>query len=470
MGMTSSETIVAAGAKRRSFSRAAPTASATGASEIPLRPNGSANKVSVDDRAVHGWYRFVLSFPPHLVADYLSGFDLGPGSTALDPFCGTGTTLVEAKKRGVGSVGVEANPFAGFASAVKTDWAVSPVTLVQDAELIAGETDRLLRATGIDDASDCSDMLGRPFMRGLAPDQRRLLLTDSISPMPLHKAIALSEAISKIPASGNHHKLAFASALVASVSNLEFGPEVGVGNLKPDAPVIAPWIGRVREMAADLEAVGRNASVKSDVRSADARDLRGVLRKESIDAVITSPPYPNEKDYTRTTRLESVILGFVDNKAHLRKLKKNLVRSNTRNVYKDDDDHLWVSDNQQVQEIAASIEQKRVALGKTSGFERMYPRVVTLYFGGMTRHLANLREALRPGAKLAYVVGDQASYLRVMIRTGALLAEIAERLGYEVRGIDLFRTRLATATRAQLREEVVLLEWNGGSNGRHYSI
>ena len=223
-------------------------------------------------------------------------------------------------------------------------------------------------------------------------------------------------------------------------------------------------------MAADIEAVGRNASVKSDVRSADARDLRGVLGKESIDAVITSPPYPNEKDYTRTTRLESVILGFVGNKVHLRELKKNLVRSNTRNVYKDDDDHLWVSDNQQVQEIAASIEQRRVALGKTSGFERMYPRVVTLYFGGMTRHLAHLREVLRPGAKLAYVVGDQASYLRVMIRTGALLAEIAERLGYEVRGIDLFRTRLATATRAQLREEVLLLEWNGGSNGRHYSI
>ena len=468
--MTSSETIVAVGAKKRPSSRAMQTVSVKGAPEIPLRPNGSANKVGVDDRAVHGWYRFVLSFPPHLVADHLSAFDVGPGATALDPFCGTGTTLVEAKKRGVRSVGVEANPFAGFASAVKTDWEVSPFTLVRDAEMIAEETDRLLRAAGIDDESDCSGMLGSPFIRGLAADQRKLLLTNSISPMPLHKAIALSEAISKIPARGNHHKLAFASALVESVSNLEFGPEVGVGNLKSDAPVIMPWLGRIREMAADIEAVRRNASVKSDVCDADARDLRGVLGKESIDAVITSPPYPNEKDYTRTTRLESVILGFVENRIQLRELKKNLVRSNTRNVYKKDDDHLWVSDNQKVQEIAASIEQRRVALGKTSGFERMYPRVVMLYFGGMTRHLANLREALRPGAKLAYVVGDQASYLRVMIRTGTLLAEIAERLGYEVRGIDLFRTRLATATRAQLREEVLLLEWNGGSNGRHYSV
>ena len=44
-----------------------------------------------------------------------------------------------------------------------------------------------------------------------------------------------------------------------------------------------------------------------------------------------------------------------------------------------------------------------------------------------------------------------------MIRTGQLLAEIAETLGYEVLGIDLFRTRLSTATKDYLREEVVLL-------------
>jgi len=68
---------------------------------------------------------------------------------------------------------------------------------------------------------------------------------------------------------------------------------------------------------------------------------------------------------------------------------------------------------------------------------------------------------LRTGAQLAYVVGDQASYLRVMIRTGQILADIAGSIGYEVGSIDLFRTRLATATQEQLREEVVVLRWPG---------
>ena len=48
-----------------------------------------------------------------------------------------------------------------------------------------------------------------------------------------------------------------------------------------------------------------------------------------------------------------------------------------------------------------------------------------------------------------------------MIRTGQILASIAEKLGCKVVGLDLFRTRLSTATREQLREEVLLLEWPG---------
>ena len=122
---------------------------------------------------------------------------------------------------------------------------------------------------------------------------------------------------------------------------------------------------------------------------------------------------------------------------------------------------MWVAQNPKIQEIAKAIEDRRIEMGKTSGFERMYHRVTKLYFGGMARHLADLRAVLRPGAQLAYVVGDQASYLRVMIRTGQLIAELAEAVGYELVGIDLFRTRLATATKEQLREEVVVLRWPG---------
>ena len=88
--------------------------------------SSSNNSISSDDRAFHDWYRFVLSYPPHLVRDYLNDFELDEASIVLDPFCGTGTTIVETKLNHIKAIGLEANPFPHFASTVKTDWTADP--------------------------------------------------------------------------------------------------------------------------------------------------------------------------------------------------------------------------------------------------------------------------------------------------------------------------------------------------------
>lgn len=426
----------------------------------------AANRLQQEDRAAHDWYRFVLSFPSHLVRDYAQRFEMTKACRVLDPFCGTGTTLVECKKLGIESVGIEANPIADFAAQVKVDWSPDPEGLLKHSQCVAEAASAELSAQGIEDNPlPLFRMSGRGTndLQTLSAEARELLLTDSISPLPLHKALVLLKCLKQHYDRRYHHHqlLAFAKALVCSVSNLHFGPEVGVGPPKEDAAVISPWLDGILVMANDLRRLKELDVVSSVVHRADSRQIRQVLEPLSVDAVITSPPYPNEKDYTRTTRLESVLLGFISNKAELQALKRELVRSNTRGVYKGDDDDAWVTEHPKIQQIANAIEARRIELGKTSGFERLYARVTKLYFGGMARHLAELREILRPGAHLAYVVGDQASYLRIMIHTGQLLADIARSLGYELVGIDLFRKRLATATRAQLREEVVVLRWPG---------
>jgi len=413
--------------------------------------NGNANKLLHNDKSFHDWYRFVLSFPPHLVREYLEKFSLHNGSTILDPFCGTGTTLVEAKLCGINSIGIEANPIAHFASSVKVDWEIDPDGLVNHANKIAAKITTQMESEH------------NSPLRALPSDAMSLLINNSISPIPLHKSLMLIDALKSNSDSVfyRHEMLALAKALVFSISNLHFGPEVGVRRKKRmDAPVVDSWLSEIATMASDLKSYSKE-NAHAIIHHADSRQLNELLRPTSIDAVFTSPPYPNEKDYTRTTRLESVMLGFINNKSELRALKKGLLRSNTRNVYKGDNDDCWITEHKQIQEIADEIENRRIAMGKTSGFEKLYGKVTKFYFGGMARHLADLRPFLKPGAYLGYVVGDQASYLRVMIRTGQLLADIAKSLGYRVVNIDLFRTRLATATREQMREEVVVLQWPG---------
>ncbi|UZQ54155.1 site-specific DNA-methyltransferase [Trichothermofontia sichuanensis B231] len=414
------------------------------------------NQLRLEDRVVHDWYRFVLSFPPHLVQAYLNKFEIGDHQHVLDPFCGTGTTVVECKKLGIPSVGIEANPMAWFAGSVKQDWTPEPEALQAIAEAIAFTAATLI--------------VESPTLRRLSPECEALTLKNSISPIPLHKTLILLDAIEQHSTQETirHLKLALAKALVTTISNLRFGPEVGVGKLKEDAPVIEAWLQEVSTITQDLRQLQGLKAVPSQIYAADARQIQAVLLPQTIDAVITSPPYPNEKDYTRTTRLESVLLGFIKTKADLRTFKESLIRSNSRNVYKWDTDDRWVSQHSGIQAIAHEIETRRLELGKTSGFERSYHRAVKLYFGGMAKHLADLRPVLRAGAQLAYVVGDQRSYLRVMIRTGQILAELAEGLGYEVMGIDLFRTRTATITKEQVREEVVLLRWPGQWPDRPY--
>lgn len=422
-----------------------------------------ANKVKEEDKAFHDWYRFVLSFPPHLVKDYLRRFGLDHDALVLDPFCGTGTTLIESKLNGFNSVGIEANPIIKHITQTKLKWDSDPDKLLIAAIEVAEDVRQTFSRQGIDDTDLENSFLDMQLL-DLPEEGKKILLANSISPLPLHKALTLLTRIKK-----EHHEVqdyllvAFLKTIVKDLSNLRFGPEVGLGRIKSDATLLVPWMANVRKMVRDIEHIKERGTLLSDsnVILGDSRISQQYLLPKSVGAVITSPPYPNEKDYSRTTRLENVLLGFINNKAELQGVKKTFLRSNTRSVYKEDEDHKYINHLTSITSIAEQIEQRRIELGKTSGFEKMYSRVTLQYFGGMARHLSNLRSSLAPGAKLVYIVGDQASYLRVMIKTGELLAEIARDLGYKVIDLELFRNRFATASKMELREEALILEWNG---------
>ena len=394
-----------------------------------------------------------MSFPPHLVRSYIEKFGVSKGETVLDPFCGTGTTLVECKKAEIKSIGIEANPVVKFAAETKTSWLVSEdeISELKDVvDTVAFSANKKIKdAVSEDRIKDyCLD-----------EDQNALLIYGSISPIVLSKCLVLLEEIDSHKGHRSHKymRLIYAKHIVHSFSNLKFGPEVGISRNKlTDVEVVKIWHKAMLYLISDLKEVGEN-STEAIVLSGDARYLDHLIEDKSIDFVIASPPYPNEKDYSRTTRLESVVLGYMVDGLDLKRHKRGMLASNTKAVYVDDEDYKMMDSNIMVRELSKEIEARRIELGKTSGFEKLYHKVVKLYFGGMARHLMELRPKLKNGAKLAYVVGDQASYFQIPIRTGEILSDIALDLGYEVIGVDLFRTRFATSTQEILREEVLCL-------------
>jgi len=409
------------------------------------------NKLYTEDVGIHDWYRFVLSYPPHLVRHYIEKLKINNKHTVLDPFCGTGTTLVESKKLGIPSIGIEANPVVEMAARTKINWNIDCDSLLKHSSLVAKEVKQRLKACGNN-------------LKYLDTEREKLLIKNSISVIPLHKSLVFLEVLNDLKDArfNDIEQTAFAKQLVFSYSNLSFSPEVGVRRKKKiDVSVVELWLEQIQKMVLDLQSYHSKKRIPAKVYLGDARAMSHLLSRQSIDFVMTSPPYPNEKDYTRITRLEAVLLNFMSVKKDLRKSKEVLLRSNTRNIYKGDDDEQWIANNKCIVELADAIEAMRIELGKTSGFERLYHKVIRNYFGGMARHLKELKPILRSGAQLAYVVGDQASYFRIPVRTGELLANIATNMGYELVSIDLFRTRLSTITKEQLREEIVLLRWQG---------
>jgi len=447
-----------------------------------INDNNTKNKLLNSDEPIHNWYRFVLGYPPHLVREYLQILEADPERDSVyDPFSGTATTPVEARLLGYTTVSSDVNPIAVLATKVKLNWDIErdrmQSTLNDILEFATNCLERYTlppRPTGdfqpnlfhpkiLRDSSISYDVSLFDPNQYLPLSSRKLIPAGFISDIPLLRVLAVRYAIDNI-IQKEHDKnflyLALANTIVKA-GNIAFGPEVYATKPKEDVDVLTLFFETSTTMLQDLEKITKERQrpfPEAQIFTSDARSLATIDNHRPIGIVITSPPYPNEKDYTRSTRLESVLLGLIADKNDLRSLKSHLIRSNTRNVFVKDDDDKYIQDIPSIVQIAEKIEKRRIELEKTSGFEKLYHRVARLYFGGMFRHFQNLLPKMKPGAKCAYVVGDQMSYFRVHIRTARLLAECAKKAGFHIEGIDLWRTRRSTVTGVDLEENILVLK------------
>jgi len=435
---------------------------------INLLENGKRNKIQTQDLGIHNWYQFILGYPPHLVRYYIEKFDVHERHLIFDPFCGTGTTPVEALANGISCYGLEANPIAFFASRVKTynnydtDVLYEHLSFIYCSLVISYEYQGIIEPQ--EELFKHNTKL-QPItvkeMKALPEEQKKVIPKGFICPKPLLKVLIIKEIIQKIEdkAVRDFFLLALATFIIKVAGNVRFGPEVGRTKPKGDISSIYGFMSIAETMINDVERSSLRG--KAQIILGDARDLARYLPGRlisKVNCVITSPPYPNEKDYTRSTRLESVLLDYIKSRKDLREIKENLLRSNSRNIFVSDNDSEHITRFSRITSIAKEIEEKRVDLNKTSGFERHYHRIVLHYFGGMYRHFKTLKAFLADEFHLAYVVGDQMSFFRIHIPTAELLGEIAESLGYKVKEIELWRTRAATATRMEIDENVLILE------------
>ncbi len=387
---------------------------------------------------VHRWWPYVQGFSAEFVAQILAKEQIGPGRTVLDPFAGSGTTLVEARRDGATAWGTELLAPAVLAARVKTHLELGPDRLERAADRV------LRRAEGRRPGA-------LPFLR---ETERQF------SGEALHDLTRLRDSLPREGAPiANALRLAFGRALIPS-SRLHRSPCLGYARRSHEGgpTPFERFRAAVEDMAEDLRRFAPDRSRLGPPAVVTREDARTAGWAEgSVDLAVTSPPYVNGMDYVMNYKVDLAWLGYARSYSDLAALRRaevacdNLPRSETaRFLVPSEPPDPWL------REILSQIRENVLRKG-TYRRDDMHA-VVHRYFADLVPVLVGVRRALVPGGRFVVVVGD--SLLAGTYVPGDLLfARIGASLGFSIVSVETARTRRSGQRRSfELRESVVTLE------------
>ncbi len=399
------------------------------------------------NQPVYDWYVMPEAYSAPLVQEAIREFEVPEGGVVLDPFCGTGTTLVASRLMGRNALGIEVNPFLAFASRVKSRAEFDlPLLRLEAERLIEVAREALPKVEGDGD-----------MQWSLASERPQMPRLDRwIAGRVMWKVLALkrcieicvSESVRDVP------MLALASIL-RGASNMKLTPHAfGSREVKQDSPVLTMFETRLQKMLCDIEWLEEQEGVgDAQVVEGDIRDISTFAYDGApVDLAVTSPPYLNNLDYTMQTRLELFFLGFVNDMEELKLLRKRMMICDAKATYKDIEDWKRVQDVTSVEGIAKEIDEK---LGNR-GWGWDYGLMTRQYFGGLLRAMESIKEMLAPGASLLMVLGNSA-HSGVHVPVTTIAEELGHIAGFCKSEVRVLRTRRASSHGFTLNESAVVL-------------
>jgi putative RNA methylase family UPF0020 len=376
--------------------------------------------------SVHGLHEYKGKFNPQVARALLNAAGLAKNALVLDPFCGSGTTLVECAHAGFRALGTDINPLATMITNAKAE------ALVCAPDILVDEAEAALRAArGSRRGHSSSGMRGEYLRRWF--EQPMLERLETLRT----QLLARGERVSGI-------LLTIASNLLREFS-LQEPEDLRIRRRKSPQSERDPYdvfLEETRAVAASVRVAQRHAAIATDkpVR-AHRVDIRTFAASEvgkgltgNVDAAITSPPYAMALPYIDTQRLSLVWLGLVE-PSTLPILQAELIGSREFNGSPRSAWEARLRDN--VDGLPSGHAALcRGLLGNIDagdGFRRRaVPSLLYRYLAGMRDSFRTVRSLLKPGAPFFLIVGHNHSVLggrRVNIDTPTLLAELGATVG-----------------------------------------
>ena len=388
-----------------------------------------ANKTA----AAYRWYKYKEAFSSALVEYLFDRWRITAGSV-LDPFAGMGTSLFVASRRGMNADGVELLPVGQELIRIRCyleeglapdDWRALQRWL-EERPWRHSEERVLFNEVAITRGSyppETKAAIERylALLRGETPIVRQVLR---------FALLCVLEAVSYTRKDGQY---------------LRWDARAGRSRARPfDKKAIASFDEAITAKLSEILADAAHLRSCSPARTGRVRLLPGscfdvlpTLPAQSYDVVVTSPPYCNRYDYTRTYALELALLGVSE--AGFRTLRQAMLSCTVENRPKDLAalnqtwaDAVSLVDRQELLQLILAYleaERERRALNNSG-----IPRMVRGYFHEMACVIAECRRLLRPDG-LLFMVNDNVRYAGAGISVDLILSDIAQSLGFAVENI-----------------------------------
>lgn len=390
-------------------------------------------------KAVYRWFKYKEAFSASLVEYLLNRYHLNKG-TVLDPFAGSGTALFAAGALGLKTEGIELLPIGQVLIATKRliDWEFNDTDVKR---LMFWEDERPWKKS----------MTLKPI--------NELRITRGAYPVETIESMGRFLKVSEYEEPHVRDVLLF--ALLCILESISFTRKDGQylrwdyrsgrrqGKKVFDKGVILNFdkaiCNKLHEIIQDLRSVDMHddlfakASSRADIKlhSGSCLAVLPKLKAESYDALITSPPYCNRYDYTRTYALELALLGV--NEEGLTRLRQEMLSCTVENRTKDllalnpewKPAIVATDRHPLLQSILAYLDsQKELGLLNNNGI----PRMVRGYFYEMACVIFELARVLKQRAPFI-MVNDNVRYAGANISVDIILSEIAENLGFKTEQI-----------------------------------
>lgn len=389
------------------------------------RTNGNAANRQATRYSSHGLHEYKGKFNPQIAKALINMFGAEPGDWVLDPFCGSGTSLVEAAHLGINAVGTDINPMAVFLANAKVQ------ALSVPAENFQMAAQRVIAIAK-----------GRPtFIVGT--DARTEYLHAWFPTDILEIVENLREAIEASSASVRDVLLAIASNLLRDYS-LQEPSDLRIRRRTspfPDATYLEAFevavAGFVKKLTESQEVLGLLDS-NARAQRLDCRESLIATKAsapEGFDMALTSPPYATALPYIDTQRLSLVWLGLLA-PCDILLLESQLVGSREiRGKGKGELLEALIKNDANLPEVERDlcVELQRT-LTEMDGFRRQaVPRLLYRYFAGMADSFESVRSVMKTGGKYGLIVGGNHTVIsgkRFDIDTPTHLANLAVSRGW----------------------------------------